>query len=56
MPRASKPSRDVDAFAQSLPVAENQADEPALRVPVEPPLHKPMMANPPSQDVTALRV
>jgi hypothetical protein len=55
MPRASKPSREVAALAQSRPDAEYQTDEPLVRVgPV--PFHRPTMMKPPGQAVTALSV
>jgi hypothetical protein len=55
MPRASKPSSEVAALAQSRPVAEYQAAEPTVRVgPL--PFHRPTMMKPPGQAVTALSV
>jgi hypothetical protein len=55
MPRASKPSSEVAALAQSRPVAEYQAAEPLLRDgPV--PFQRPTTTKPPSHALTALSV
>jgi hypothetical protein len=55
MPRASNPSSEVAALAQSRPVAEYQAAEPLLRDgPV--PFQRPTMTKPPCHALTALSV
>jgi hypothetical protein len=55
IPRASKPSSEVVALAQSRPLGEYQAAEPLLRTgPV--PFQRPTITKPPSHALTALSV
>ena len=55
IPRTSKPSSEVGACSQLLPLGENQTAEPGLRVgPV--PFQRPTITKPPFQDPTDLSV